>query len=94
LLGPTNRGTALSVLVHCIPPLSRFARRVGLTGHHRAEVEVLCPVFNPWLPLASRNVVVPLLSRVAAPVVWRFSLWKVVEGCADAAVIMAHPAVL
>src|SRR4030095_4902821 len=28
--GPTNRGTALSVLVHCIPPLSRSAHVAGL----------------------------------------------------------------
>jgi hypothetical protein len=27
--GPTNRGTALSVLVHCIPPLSRFGPPYG-----------------------------------------------------------------
>jgi hypothetical protein len=28
--GPTNRGTALSVLVHCIPPISRSAHVAGL----------------------------------------------------------------
>ena len=38
LLRPTNRDTALSVLVHCIPPISRFARRAGLVTSRQTFV--------------------------------------------------------